>query len=141
LRRVIQWPQSPQGFGAFTFPDPLAWPADAVEAFRRATEPRSLMDVSVFRHSDQIGAFHMEDAILTAQLLPICQDEWTTELGYPVCVFKWGKLSGYKQTLEAAGYRVWTLEPAAQETPKVSDKVVSITSARKTLAWSPQKWA
>ncbi len=126
---------------AFTFPDPRTWPADAVENFRRATEPRSLMDVFAFRYSDQDGAMHMEDALTAAQFLPVRRDEWSTDLGYPSFIFEWGKLSGYTQKLQAAGYHVWILEKSAQGNPKKSSKVVSITSGCKTLAQRRHKWA
>lgn len=142
MRKIVEWPREfPQGF-TFTFPDPQTWPAAEVENFRRATEPRSLMDVFAFRYSDQRrGSFFMEDAVLAVQLLPIRQDEWSTALGYPACTFEWWKLSGYTQTLEAAGYRVWILEPVARQTSNASDKVVSITGPRALLARRPQKWA
>jgi hypothetical protein len=126
---------------AFTFPDPRAWPADAVESFRYATEPHSLMDMFAFRQSDQTGLFFMEDAISALQFLPIRRDEWSTELGYPAFMFEWGKLIGYTQKLHAAGYRVFILEKAAQGNPKKSGKVVTITSARNASTRSHQKWA
>lgn len=127
---------------AFKCPDPRRWPADAVENFRRLTEPRFLMDMFAFRHSDQTGSFYMEDALSALQLLPIRRDEWSTQLGYPCFSFEWGKLSGYTQKLQAAGYRVLIMEKAAQaDDPKKSGKVVTITSARNALTRRHQKWA
>ena len=126
---------------AFTYPDPQTWPADAVQNFCHATEPRSLMDVFAFRHSDQSGSFYLEDALTCLQFLPVRRDEWCNDLGYPSFTFEWSKLSGYTQKLQAAGYRVWILEKAAQVNPERSGKVVTITSARKTLGRRRQKWA
>ena len=125
---------------AFLFPSPRTWPAEAVANFRHATEPRTLMDVFAFRHSDQSGSFYMEDALTASQFLPISPDQWSTELGYPCFVFEWSKLSGYTERLEAAGYCVWILEKAAQS-PKKTAKVVSITSARNAIAQRRHKWA
>ena len=126
---------------AFAYPDPRAWPADAVKTFRRATEPRSLMDVFAFRHSALAGAMYMEDALTAAQFLPVRRDEWSTELGYPVFVFQWSKLSGYTEKLQAAGYHVWILEKTAHGNPTKSGKVVSITTARSSHAQRRHKWA
>ena len=126
---------------AFAFPDPRTWPPEAVENFRRVTEPHFLMDVFAFRQSDQTGAFLLEDALTGLQFLPVRRDEWSTELGYPSFIFEWGKLSGYTQKLQAAGYHVWIMEKAAQGNPKKSGKVVSISSGRRIVAQRRHKWA
>jgi hypothetical protein len=126
---------------AFKFPDPRTWPADAVGNFRLVTEPRFLMDMFAFRHSDQTGSFYMEDAVSCLQLLPIRRDEWSTELGYPSFTFEWGKLSGYTQKLQAAGYCVLIMEKAAQGNLKKSGKVVSISTARNSHGQRRHKWA
>jgi hypothetical protein len=99
------------------------------------------MDMFAFRQSDQTGAFFMEDALTALQFLPIRRDEWSIELGYPSVVFEWGTLSRYTQKLQAAGYRVWILEKAAQGSPKRSGKVVTITSGRKGFTQGRHKWA
>ena len=126
---------------AFTYPDPRDWPADAVKNFRRATEPRSLTDVFAFRYSNQSGAFLLEDAVTALQFLPVRRDEWSTELGYPSFIFQWSRLSGYTERLQAAGYHVWILEKTAQGNPTISDKVVSISTARNSHAQRRHKWA
>jgi hypothetical protein len=82
----------------------------------------------------------MEDALTASQFIQINQEEWFTDLGYPCLVFEWSKLDAYTRALNAAGYKVWALEKAAQS-DKQRCKVVSITSLRNTLAQRRHKWA
>ena len=125
---------------AFPFPNPRIWPAEAVERFRRATEPRTLMDVFAFRRSNHEGAFFMEDALTAVRFLPIQRDEWSTDHGYPCVAFDWSRLEEYTGKLAAAGYQLWVLEKTAQ-TPKTPAKVISISSARSATTQRRHKWA
>lgn len=136
--------------GIFTFPDPEAWPAESVEQYRRATEPRALRDVFIFNYGDT-AAMLMEDAVTALAALPVTRDSWATYQGFPVFLFDSLNVQGFTVLLEASGYRVWILERPAQQNPEsaggavrgkktAKGKVVSIARARHAFA-GRRRWA